>query len=141
MKKNRQGLTAIYNRFNDPREVDPGILNLRDLHGRMDHAVLEAYGWGNLKLEYGFYPDFEPTEDEDGEPVKVHLRYRWPNSLREEVLGCLLDLNGRCATEEAETTQKGGSLTVKTAKAGRKPKAQPAMASSTPLPYLIDPGE
>lgn len=138
------GLTKTYNRYHDPEERDLDIARLRDLHRAMDEAVLEAYGWSDLlsQLEYGFYPDFEPTEDEDGEPTKVRLRYRWPNWLREEVLGRLLDLNTRRAAEEAEARRQREALDLKhakiSAKRGRKPKALP-MAAETVTPYLIDP--
>ena len=139
------GLTKTYNRFHDPGEHDPGIQRLRDLHRAMDEAVLEAYGWTDLlpRLEYGFYPDFEPTEDEDGEPTKVRLRYRWPNGLREEVLGRLLDLNAQRAAEEAETRRQRETLETKPIKPPpkrtRKPKA--SMAAETVAPYLLDPGD
>jgi len=128
------GLTKTYNRFHDPEEKHPEIVRLRELHQAMDEAVLRAYGW-NLPVEYGFYPDFEPGEDEDGEPTKVRVRYRWPNALREDVLGLLLDLNSQRAAEEAQAHRQGESSAHKATKAGRKPKAQPAMASSTPLPF------
>jgi len=134
------GLTKTYNRFHDPGEHDPGIQRLRDLHRAMDEAVLEAYGWSDLvpQLEYGFYPDFEPTEDDDGVSAKVRLRYRWPNGLREEVLGRLLDLNAQRAAEEAETRRQRETLETKTTpKRTRKPKL--SMAAETVTPYLINP--
>jgi len=134
------GLTKTYNRFHDPEEQQPNIVRLRRLHREMDEAVLRAYGW-DLPLEYDFYPDFEPGEDEDGEPTKVRRRYRWPSALREDVLGRLLDLNAQRAAEEAQAHRQGESSAPKATKAGRKPKAQLAMASSTPLPYLIEPGD
>jgi hypothetical protein len=141
--ENREGLTATYNRFHDPEERDPDIQRLRDLHRAMDEAVLEAYGWSDLlpQLEYCFYPDFEPTEDEDGEPAKVRLRYRWPNWLREEVLGRLLDLNAQRAAEEEQVRQNREQFESKPAKRPRKTKAQLSMAAESPLPYLIPPEE
>ena len=134
------GLTKTYNRFHDPEEKHPEIVRLRELHQAMDEAALRAYGW-NLALEYGFFPDFEPGEDEDGEPAKVRIRYRWPNALREDVLGRLLDLNAQRATEEARARRQGESNGSNAPKVSRKTKSQPAIVSSTPLPYLIDPGD
>jgi len=128
------GLTKTYNRFHDPEEKHHEIVRLRELHQAMDEAVLRAYGW-DLPLEYGFYPDFEPGADEDGQPAKVRLRYRWPNTLREDVLGRLLDLNAQRAAEEAQAHRQGESSAPKATKAGRKPKAQSGPASSTPLPF------
>jgi hypothetical protein len=135
----QQGLTATYNRFHDPQETDPGILNLRSLHRVMDEAALHAYGWNDLHLDYDFFPDFEPTEDDDGEATKVRLRYRWPNALREEVLGRLLELNIQRAAEEEQVRRNREALGLKPAKGTRKPKPQLSMAAETPLPYLIDP--
>ena len=74
-------------------------------------------------------------------PSKVRLRYRWPNALREDVLGRLLDLNAQRAAEEAQAHRQGESSAPKATKAGRKPKVQPVLAASTPLPYLIEPGD
>jgi hypothetical protein len=136
------GMTKTYNRYHNPEEMHPEIVCLRELHQAMDEAVLSAYGW-NLPLEYGFYPDFQLGEDESGEPAKVRLRYRWPNALREEVLGRLLDLNAQRAAEEAEIRRQRETLETKsvktTTKRTRKPKQ--SMAAETPLPYLIDPGD
>jgi len=134
------GLTKTYNRFHDPEEKDPDIQRLRDLHRAMDEAVLEAYGWSDLlpQLEYGFYPDFEPLDDEDGEPAKVRLRYRWPNSLREEVLGRLLDLNAKRAAEEEQIRQNREQFESTPAKRPRKAKAQLSMAAEAVMPYLLN---
>jgi hypothetical protein len=139
--RNQQGLTTTYNRFHDPQESDPGVLQLRALHRAMDEAVLRAYGWDDLPLEYGFYADFEPTEDEDGEPAKVRLRYRWPNSLREEVLGRLLALNAQRAAEEEQIRQNCEQFESKPTKRPRKSKPQLPMAAETSQPYLLDPEE
>ena len=47
MVRNNEGLTSTYNRFHDPAETSPGLLELRRLHGEMDQAVLAAYGWSD----------------------------------------------------------------------------------------------
>jgi len=44
MVRNNEGLTSTYNRFHDPAETSPDLLELRDLHTEMDQAVLKAYG-------------------------------------------------------------------------------------------------
>ena len=49
MSENGEGLTKTYNRFHEPEERDPEIMNLRDLHAAMDRAVLDAYGWSDIK--------------------------------------------------------------------------------------------
>jgi len=45
MIANNEGLTSTYNRFHDPAETSSELLELRRLHGEMDQAVLQAYGW------------------------------------------------------------------------------------------------
>jgi len=60
----RQGLTKTYNRFHDPDERSPDILKLRELHASMDRAVLDAYGWTDLKPTCKFLLDHE---DEEGQ--------------------------------------------------------------------------
>ena len=65
MVKNNEGLTKTYNRFHDPDERSPDILKLRELHAAMDRAVLDAYGWTDLKPTCEFLLDYEEDEDED----------------------------------------------------------------------------
>lgn len=143
MARSGLGLTKTYNRVHDPEERDPDIQRLRELHRAMDEAVLQAYGWDDLlpTLEYDFYPDFDISGDEDDEPTKVRLRYRWPNSLREEVLGRLLDLNAQRAAEEAEVRRQRESFGIKpqqaTTKRSRKTKSSAPTAADTMAPYLI----
>jgi hypothetical protein len=96
-----EGLTKTYNRFHDPTEIDPGITRLRDLHDAMDYAVLDAYGWSDIKPTSEFIPE---AGDGEEEPVakKAKFRYRWPDYTRDDVLARLLDLNGRRATEQGQ---------------------------------------
>ncbi len=103
MARNSEGLTETYNRFHNPDEGDPGILKLRELHNAMDRAVLDAYGWSDLKPTCEFILDYsEEDEDADGRPRKRKKpwRYRWPDEFRDEVLARLLALNQERATQE-----------------------------------------
>ena len=63
----------------------------------MDRAVLDAYGWTDLKPTCEFLLDYEEDEDEDesggGRRRKKPWRYRWPDDFRDEVLARLLELN------------------------------------------------
>ena len=108
MIRNNEGLTKTYNRFHDPDETDPDILQLRDLHAAMDRAVLDAYGWTDLHPTSEFLLDYEDPDDEDPDDAatprrkkKKPWRYRWPDDLRDEVLARLLALNAQRAGEEA----------------------------------------
>ncbi len=102
MVKNNQGLTATYNRFHDPEERDPEILKLRELHGNMDRAVLEAYGWSDIPTHYEFLLDYE-DEEEEGSRRKKPWRYRFPDEVRDDILARLLELNAQRAAEEAQS--------------------------------------
>ncbi|HXG70835.1 MAG TPA: DNA methyltransferase [Gemmatimonadaceae bacterium] len=104
MARNDEGLTRTYNRFHDPDEHNSDIVKLRQMHDAMDRAVLDAYGWTDIRPNCEFILDYE-DEDEDT-PGKVSKRkkpwrYRWPDDIRDEVLGRLLQLNAQRAKEEA----------------------------------------
>jgi hypothetical protein len=66
MVRNGRGLTETYNRFHNRSETDPAILELRELHTKMDRAVLDAYGWTDLQPRLDFTLDYEDTEDDQG---------------------------------------------------------------------------
>jgi hypothetical protein len=102
MVQNNEGLTKTYNRFHDPLASDPEILRLRVLHADMDRAVLDAYGWNDIKTDCEFLLDYEIDEDEWGDKRKPY-RYRWPDDVRDEVLARLLELNAERAKEEARS--------------------------------------
>jgi hypothetical protein len=130
MVRNNEGLTKTYNRFHDPQERSPDIQTLRDLHARMDAAVLAAYGWTDLPTACDFILDYEEEEEANSEwrtvngvtdalhsPLATHhspqahspltgrarkrpWRYRWPDEIRDEILARLLKLNAERAKEE-----------------------------------------
>ncbi|MGP0065902.1 MAG: Eco57I restriction-modification methylase domain-containing protein, partial [Isosphaeraceae bacterium] len=127
MVRNDEGLTKTYNRFHDPDELSPEILELRELHAAMDRAVLDAYGWTDLKPTCEFLLDYEEDEDEDestgGRRRKKPWRYRWPDDFRDEVLARLLELNRQRAEEErlsGAAAEAGRGKTGKKSTAGRK---------------------
>lgn len=114
--RNAEGLTKTYNRFHDhdhdgtgvegrdPTDVINDIVELRRLHGEMDRAVLDAYGWTDIKPTCEFLLDYEEEGDEEEEggkrKKKKPWRYRWPDDVRDEVLARLLELNRQRAEEE-----------------------------------------
>jgi hypothetical protein len=59
----------------------PGIERLRELHVALDHAVAEAYGWGDLRLDHGYHP------------TTPGLRFTISEGAQAEVLDRLLGLN------------------------------------------------
>ena len=99
MITNHEGMTRTYNRFHDPYEDNPRIAELRILHAVMDRAVLDAYGWTDIPTHCDFLLDYEIDEGTWGRKKKPY-RYRWPDTVRDEVLARLLALNAeRVATE------------------------------------------
>lgn len=70
-----------------------GILKLRELHVQMDEAVLDAYGWNDIKLRHDFYEvDYLPEND--------RVRYTIHPEARKEILNRLLALNHTIYEEE-----------------------------------------
>jgi len=102
MRERNQGLTTLYNCFNDP--CDDSIQKLRELHSDMDRAVLDSYGWTDIQPKCEFIPEFDEEDDEDGggRPKKKQYRYRWPDDVGDEVLARLLELNRQRALEEGQ---------------------------------------
>ena len=127
MVSNNEGMTKTYNRFHDPNEDDSSIVRLRELHADMDRAVLDAYGWTDIPTECEFLLDYEIDEEEWGKKKKP-WRYRWPDHVRDEVLGRLLELNAQRAAEE----RRSGA----TAKVGQRPKSS-SKSSSEGTPPLF----
>lgn len=145
MVENNAGMTKTYNRFHSPDERDPGILELRRLHGEMDVAVLRAYGWNDLADQASqpdfcqFLLDYEEEVDSESQAQAPNLksrkkpwRYRWPDEFRDEVLARLLELNEQRHKEEL-LLAKGKATEAKPAK---EPSKKPAKA--TPLLDVLD---
>lgn len=134
MVANDEGLTKTYNRFHDPDERSPAILELRALHEAMDRAVLQAYGWGDVPTRCDFFLDYTIDEETWGDK-KRPWRYRWPDEVHDEVLARLLELNARRAEEESLGQRPAKPAPAKRAaakapKVGRAaPKASPPKAS------------
>lgn len=99
-----QGLTKTYNRFHNKYDNSPEIWKLRELHARMDRAVLDAYGWTDLVPVHDFILDYEEAEEDEGGPKrkrKEPWRYRWRDEDRDEVLARLLELNRERAQHDS----------------------------------------
>jgi len=93
MRRDRVGLTKLYNRFHDPAEHDARIEELRELHREMDLAVARAYGWDDLDLGHGFHEvPYLPEND--------RVRFTISETARVEVLRRLSELNRQRYEEE-----------------------------------------
>jgi hypothetical protein len=140
MVKNNEGLTKTYNRFHDPNEDDPEIARLRELHTAMDRAVLDAYGWSDIKTGCEFILDYDIDEEEWGDKKKP-WRYRWPDDVRDEVLAGLLNLNRQRALAEGQNapSETAAMLDAKPTKA-KKQTRQTKQDAATDL-FSVGQGE
>jgi hypothetical protein len=122
MISSNEGLTATYNRFNDPEQRDPEILKLREVYAAVDRAVLDAYGWADIQPTCEFLLDYQGEEDEESAPrrKKKPWRYRWPDEIRDEVLARLLELN-RVRAEEEQLSGAAAEANSKS-RANRQPR-------------------
>ena len=120
MVRNNQGLTATYNRFHDPDELDPDILKLRDLHAEIDRAVLDAYGWTDIAIDCEFRLDYEDEPDLTSKRKKP-WRYRWSEAIHDRVLARLLELNRDRAAAEIQGKTKRRKEPAKTSKIPQTP--------------------
>jgi hypothetical protein len=91
--QNDEGLTKTYNRFHEADQASPDILRLRALHDAMDRAVLDAYGWTDLRPTREFLLDYEDDDSARAKKRKKPWRYRWSDDFRDAVLARLLALN------------------------------------------------
>jgi hypothetical protein len=123
-----EGLTKTYNRFHDPSEMSGEIVELRQMHDRMDRAVLDAYGWTDIVPHCEFIPEFADGEEEQESP-RPHpkkYRYRWPDETRDEVLARLLDLNRQRALDEGQLLGSPQNDNLPSRKRGVRKKAAAA---------------
>ena len=98
MASEQVGLTATYNRIHDPDFVGGDIETLRDTLIRVDQATLEAYGWEDIELNYGFHEVEYLTESE-------RLRFTISEPARIEILRRLSRLNAQRYDEEKKASR------------------------------------
>lgn len=97
MLRRQLGLTALYNLVNDPdlpSEADPDVALMRDIHRRLDEAVMAAYGWGDVRLDHGFYE------------YRKMVRWTVCPQARTEMLDRLLEENHRRARLQESASQE-----------------------------------
>ena len=110
MLNRQEGLTTTYNRVHDPEEASDDIVELRDIHVALDHAVRDAYGWTDLGFDHGFHE------------TKFGTRFTFAPVPRQEVLDRLLELNHERYAKEVQQGLHGKP------KPKRRVKAAPAGA-------------
>lgn len=124
--KKPEGLTATYNRFHDRNERDREILRLRELHAEMDRAVLDAYGWTDIRPVY----DFRVQLDE-------RVRLTWDDDTRDDVLARLLEENRRRASSTGSVARRASDdeseeTSAEESDAGERAVSEEAPAKSAP---------
>jgi hypothetical protein len=103
MRQDTIGLTKLYNSFHDPTQLDPRILELREMHCGIDLAVASAYGWDDLDLSHGFHEvPFLPEND--------RVRFTISEPARFEILRRLSELNRQLYEEEVARGLHGGMV-------------------------------
>jgi Eco57I restriction-modification methylase/MmeI, target recognition domain len=110
-----RGLTKFYNQLTKPDCTEPRIVELRQLHREMDHAVFAAYGWEDIEVP----PYITPTTPEEEKALKA---------FQDEIIDRLFVLNAERAKEEKlagagskRTKGKGkNKATTKRKKTGNK---------------------
>ena len=108
MVQHDEGMTKTYNRFHDIYETDSRVVELRERHAAMDRAVLDAYGWTDVPTECAFLLDYEIDEATWGGKRKPY-RYRWSDTVRDEVLARLLTLNAERGAAEVRASALVGA--------------------------------
>ena len=66
------------------------IYNLRQLQINMDLSVMECYGWIDIELQHGFYPD-----------DRKKIRFTPSPAAQREIFTRLIALNQQIAAQEA----------------------------------------
>ena len=87
----QSGLTVTYNLVHDANCTEVGIAELREIHRKIDAAVVRAYGWDDLLaagLDHGFHE------------TRQGPRYTIGATVRQEILDRLLELNHERYAEE-----------------------------------------
>lgn len=120
MTANQIGLTKLYNALHDPKNMEPRIANLRDLHREIDLAVARAYGWGDLNLGHGYHEvPYLPESD--------RVRYTISEPARIEVLRRLAELNRQRYDEEVAQGLHGKKKSAAKQRASKAPRDQSAL--------------
>ena len=126
-----EGLTDIYNRFHDPQETHPQIVQLRGLYDAMNRAVLDAYKWFDIQARCEFLPEAN-DEDDDGDcrSKPCEYRYRWADEIHDLIFVKLLLLNRARAEQEAQSMAGTPTAKASTGRSRKPAKHAPVSAQA-----------
>lgn len=118
-------LTEMYNAYHNQREEsDESILALRELHRKVDIAVVQAYGWNDLELDHDFHAvSYLPEND--------RIRFTISDPARLEVLRRLSELNRQRYEEEVAQGLHGNSGARPPRRVGRAANPQSVLDFET----------
>lgn len=116
------GLTKLMNRLNDPTDMNPLVVTLRDLQQNVDIAALREYGWDDINPGHGFYEmPYLPEGD--------RVRFAFSQPARIEILRRLTALNRKRFQDEVDAGLHCGKTTGGTARAPRSRNKRPEATS------------
>jgi hypothetical protein len=117
MSRRNLGLTELYRLIHDPETsalLDRDVAHMRELYVELDEAVLDAYGWSDIAVDYGFHA-YRQTE-----------RWTVGSEARTEIVNRLLEENHRRAAAETSRTKRS----TKDRKSHPEDAATPSLFSS-----------
>lgn len=129
-KRTGLALTPLSQSIHSTKESATDIAALRDVHRRINHAVLAGYGW-DVDLEYGFHETRRGT------------RYTMSPDAQTKILDLLLQLNHARYKEEMEKglhTPEAKRRRAAARKAKAKSVAATRTSQSTTAPETFDDG-
>ena len=142
MVATKKGLTETYNSFHSRYDRSREVGELRQLHQEMDWAVLDAYGWGDLRPTADFQASNEFRESEKfGVELSPTWRYQWTDKFRDEVLARLLELNRQRAEEEKQAAAAAKPITPEKPRASKQTKKKPKATGAGQATFDLEPSE
>lgn len=121
----RVGLTSIYNGFHDEADTGTEMLELRDIHRRLDTIVAASFGI-DIPLEHGSHD------------TKQGRRFAISPTARMEVIGQLLALNRKRYEEEVAQGLNSGTANRSPARASSKHRATDAEVAEPAFDFDCD---
>lgn len=126
------GLTKLYGMMHDPAASRPGMNEFREFHRQLSIETLNAYGWYDLDLQYGFHEvPYLPEDD--------RVRFTISETARVEVLRRLSELNRQRYEEEVAQGLRGDAAPRTSTRAPRAGRTASVATVQPPLDFDATP--
>ena len=112
-------LTPLSHGVHSPEESAAAFVALRDIHLRIDYAVLASYGW-NIDLDYGFHP------------TRRGIRYTMSPNAQSKIIDLLVELLNHARYKEEVERGLHTPEAKRRRAAARKAKAKARAAKRNP---------